>query len=352
MPKTLLLGLSSCITAVLLISGCSQTVTQPLADTEEGAPAVLQNQSYFGVLPCASCPGIETHLDLLADGHYFLTETYQDRANGNLSQLGRWTLDDDRLLLQGQKRALIYFATDRGGWLQADIQGRPIVSELNYSIEPQGWTPAEVTGSAQGMLIYMADAATFIECSTGKRFPVIMTEGWLPVEQAYLASSSAGGSYLYTQADVTFKWTTPEEGATRHHVNFNSLQQTLPASTCGSPVAALEHYEWDLVELQGIQSGQLEALQTRPYVKFSGQQISGHTGCNAMAGQIKLEGERIHLNQLASTRMYCEQVAQIEHIFLQMLESASYSSLEGDHWSWYDEDMQRLASFARKTTLD
>ncbi|WP_417584552.1 META domain-containing protein [Nitrincola sp.] len=351
MPKTLSLSLSSCI-AALLISGCSQTATQPVADTTEGAPVALQNQSYFGVLPCASCPGIDTHLDLLADGSYFLTETYQDRPDGNVSQLGRWTLDNGQLLLQGQDRELIYFATDSGGWLQADIQGRPIVSELNYSLEPQGWKPAEVTGSVEGMLSYMADAASFIECSTGKRFPVIMTDEWLSVERTYLASSSAAGSYLNTLADVTFKWITPEEGAPRHHLHFNHLQQTLPATTCGSPVESLEHHEWDLVELQNTQSEQLEALQTRPYVKFSGQQISGHTGCNAMAGQIKLEGERLQLSQVASTRMYCEQAAQIENTFLQILEKASYSSLEGESWSWYDEDMQRLASFTRKTALD
>lgn len=352
MPKKLLLSLSPCIAAALLISGCSQTTTQPEADTTEGAAVALLNQSYFGVLPCASCPGIDTHLDLLADGSYFLTETYQDRPDGNVSQLGRWTREDDRLLLQGKDRVLIYFATDSGGWLQADIQGRPIVSELNYSIEPQGWKPAEVTGSVEGMLTYMADAASFIECSTGKRFPVIMTEGWLPVERAYLASSSAGGSYLNTLADVTFKWTSPEEGLTRHHLYFNHLQQTLPATTCGSPIEALENYEWDLVELQNTQPEQLEALQTRPYIKFSGQQLSGHTGCNAMAGQFNLEGERLQLSQVASTRMYCESAAQIENTFLQILEKASYSSLEGENWSWYDQDMLKLASFTRKIALD
>ena len=352
MPRKLLLSLSSCIAAALLIGGCSQKVTQPETEVAGDSPTALQNQSYFGVLPCASCPGIDTHLDLLADGSYFLTETYQDRPDGSVSQLGRWTLEGDRLLLQGKDRVLIYFATESGGWLQADTQGRPIVSEMNYRIEPQGWKPAEVTGPVQGMLTYMADAAMFIECSTGNHFPVIMTEEWLPVERTYLASSSAGGSYLNTYADVTFKWTTPEEGASRHHIHFNHLKETLPATTCGSPTDALEHYEWDLVELQGIQPDQLTSMHTRPYVRFSGQQISGHTGCNAMAGEIKLEGERMRLSQVASTRMYCEPVAQIEQSFLQMLENANYSSLEGERWSWYDEDMQRLASFTRKTTLD
>lgn len=352
MTKKLILRLSACIAAMLLLGGCSQKAIQLEADVAGDLPTILQNQSYFGVLPCASCPGINTHLDLLANGSYLLSETYQGKADGSVSQLGRWTLEGDRLLLQGKDRVLIYFATDSGGWLQADIQGRPIVSELNYRIEPQGWKPAEVSATVQGMLTYMADAASFVECSTGNRFPVMMTEGWLPVERTYQASISAGGSYLNTHANVTFKWTTPEEGATRHHVHFNYLQETLPATTCGSPTDALEHYEWDLVELKNTPPDQLITMQTRPYVRFSGQQISGHTGCNAMAGQIKLEGERMQISQIASTRMYCEPVAQIEHAFLQMLENAKYSSLEGERWSWYDEDMLRLVSFARKTTLD
>ena len=35
---------------------------------------------FSGTLPCASCPGIDTRLELQADGPYKLTEVYQDEA--------------------------------------------------------------------------------------------------------------------------------------------------------------------------------------------------------------------------------------------------------------------------------
>lgn len=345
------LSLSACIAAALFIGGCS-SVSTPATDVSEVAESTTAqrvNQSYSGLLPCASCPGIETHLDLLSDGTYFLTETYQDRPEGQFSRLGRWEIDGERLLLHhGHDNTLIYFATDNGGWLQADTQGRPIVSQLNYELSPLGWQPAEVSLELDGMLTYMADAAFVVECSTGQGFPVVMTEPWLDIERTYLASSSAGGSYLHTRAQVTLNWETPEEGPARHQLRFQQLKETLPATTCGSPLADLEHHEWDLVELDGITPDALQAMHTRPFVRFSGQQLSGHSGCNVLAGPIQLEGERLTLGPVASTRMLCQDVAEIEFRFLQLLEQASYSSLEGTQWSWYDEDMTRLASFRRK----
>ncbi len=355
MSKTLRYGIPSCMLTALLVSGCSNVDHDSSAVTTDEAlrPAsstvLTGNQSYFGVLPCANCPGIETQLDLLEGGTYFLTQTYQDRDDATFSQMGLWEIEGDRLILHhGQHDTLIYFANETGGWLQADTLGNPIVSQLNYNLEPKGWQPAKIQKQINGMLTYMADAPSLVECSTGLRFPVVMTPEWLEVERAYLSSTSSGGNYLHTQVEVSLTWETPEEGPTRHHLRFNQLQEMLPATTCGNPVSELEHHEWDVISLDGIAPAELEEMSIRPYVRFSGQQLSGHSGCNVMAGPIKLEGDHIDLGPIASTRMFCQDAAEIESRFLAMIEKAEYGSLEGQHWTWYDENMSRLVSFERK----
>ncbi len=51
--------------------------------------------SFKGTLPCASCAGIDTTLDLKADGSYALHETYQDEKNTTLDSDGTWTAEDN-----------------------------------------------------------------------------------------------------------------------------------------------------------------------------------------------------------------------------------------------------------------
>lgn len=49
--------------------------------------------SFAGVLPCADCPGIETSLDIHADGSYALAETR--RGGGTVRTTGTWTVEAD-----------------------------------------------------------------------------------------------------------------------------------------------------------------------------------------------------------------------------------------------------------------
>ena len=50
--------------------------------------------TFAGTLPCASCPGIDTTLRLEPDGHFRLTESYQDDAGPARETEGSWTVED------------------------------------------------------------------------------------------------------------------------------------------------------------------------------------------------------------------------------------------------------------------
>lgn len=142
----------------------------------------------------------------------------------------------------------MYFASEAGGWRQTD----------KHSLDPIGWQPVLMNKQIDGMLIYMADAPSIVECSTGTRLPVVMTPEWIEIERAYVDARYLAGGYLYIEADVAIEWEEPEEGPARHHLRFGNLQRVVPGKTCGSPTALLANHEWDLVELDGFFSSDLD----------------------------------------------------------------------------------------------
>lgn len=95
---------------------------------------------FAGTLPCASCPGIDTKLELMADGPFKLTETYQGEAGAPTVSEGTWTIEDGgkRLLLDPNSksdpdRSYEIVSNDEIRLLGQD--GKPVKSQLNYSLK-------------------------------------------------------------------------------------------------------------------------------------------------------------------------------------------------------------------------
>ncbi|MCM2337424.1 MAG: copper resistance protein NlpE [Lysobacter sp.] len=98
--------------------------------------------TFSGTLPCASCPGIDTRLELMADGPFKLTETYQGEAGQPAVTEGSWTVEDGgkRVLLDPnskseQDRSYEIVSNDEIRLLGQD--GKPVDSQLNYSLKRQ-----------------------------------------------------------------------------------------------------------------------------------------------------------------------------------------------------------------------
>lgn len=96
--------------------------------------------TFSGTLPCASCPGIDTRLELLADGPFKLTETYQGEAGAPVVTEGSWTVEDGgkRVLLDPnskseQDRSYEIVSNDEVRLSGQD--GKPVNSQLNYSLK-------------------------------------------------------------------------------------------------------------------------------------------------------------------------------------------------------------------------
>ena len=149
------------------------------AETDTVQPAAMEElkpmqQSWRGVLPCADCEGIDTSLFLEKDGTWVMNEHYQGarREPSSFASYGTWARTADKLVLTDSKGEKSYFRAKGDKLEMLDRNGSPVQSPLNYTLEPVKASLPTTPMAMRGMYFYMADAATFTDCATGKRVAV------------------------------------------------------------------------------------------------------------------------------------------------------------------------------------
>lgn len=160
-------------------------------------------QSYQGILPCADCSGLETSLFLDEDGTFILQETYRGARDGDqtFASYGKWARTADKLVLtesNGEKR---YFHPEGKDLRMLDRSGAPIVSKLNYVLSPVTTSLPKTPMPLTGLYTYMADAAVFQDCATGKTFPVANN---IALEQGYMQARRAPGEPVFLMLNGHF----------------------------------------------------------------------------------------------------------------------------------------------------
>jgi len=292
--------MSHCLTRLLaaaaILAGCAQQAAEPDRPARDviGREAV----TYEGEIPCADCPGQRLTLTLFPDFTFRLRHTYIGARNGRddtFHELGRWARAQDdganRLRLRSGTEAPRQFLIVGTETLRMlDSEGREIRSALNYDLKRMPKVD-RIPGPMRlrGMYVYLADAATFNECLTGKRFPVLIEQGHLALERAYLAARRTPGEFLAATLEGRFVERAPEPGAApREHIVVERFDRLWPGETCAPQAPAraslLETY-WRPVEIEGgpvmIHPGTRE-----PHLVLSseGNRVRGFTGCNNLTG--------------------------------------------------------------------
>lgn len=137
-------------------AGCSG-VTGWTGDTSRNA--LDWAGTYRGVLPCASCPGIETVIHLNSDHTYRIETTYQDEGPDVFSETGRfeWNKQGNRITLMGVdvSFAPVSYAVGENHIRQLDKEGSVITGALadKYvlpkvsDIEEKYWKLIELEGN-------------------------------------------------------------------------------------------------------------------------------------------------------------------------------------------------------------
>jgi len=321
-----------------------------------GAPAQAGDlalpATFTGELPCADCEAIAWHLDLLADRSFQLRLTYRGRPDGEHDDIGAWapTSDGRALVLQGGREAPVRLAIESPDALRLlDREGEPIVSDLNTTLRrAPDFAPIEPHLLMRGMYSYLADAASFTECLTGRRLPVAMEADNRALEAAYLAARRAPGEALLVSVEGRIAPRPPMEGPgpvpTLVPERFVGIW---PGETCGEPftTARLRNTYWKLTRLADAPVERCEGQREPHLVLRDDGRFAGSDGCNRLAGGYRAEGDTLTFSPVAGTRLACPHGMEQAQRFIDALGRAARHRIAGVHLELRDAAGGLLARF-------
>lgn len=326
------------------------------ADDDDAGPLGQLPRSFTGTLPAASRAGVDWQLDLLADGSFQLRRTDPDPASdGAEDAIGRWFVgsDEESLLLAGGAEA-IAFAIESPDRLQLlDQAARPIDPAPDEALKSAEVALLEPELELRGRYRYMADAALFEECLTGRRLPVAFTEDNLALERAYLAlqetAGQAPGEPALAELIGRIALLPPMEGdglvPQLEPVRFLSVHAD---ATCPEPFtqATLAGPDWLLLDL-GHEPIALAAEQRRPFVTLieDGRRVAGFAGCNRLSGGVETEDAELRFGPTAVTMMACPVGMDLEAALLGALEATRRYRILGQQLDLFDANGAPLARF-------
>lgn len=188
MKKTLLSAMAA-FTLFALI-GCNNRSEVDVIQPTQVAELKPMQQSWRGILPCADCEGIETSLFLGKDGTWVMNERYQGvrEEPSSFASYGTWARTADKLVLTDSQGEKSYYRAKGDALEMLDREGNPIESQFNYTLAPVKSSLPVTPMAMRGMYFYMADAATFTDCATGKQVSVASNA---ELERGYLAARGA-----------------------------------------------------------------------------------------------------------------------------------------------------------------
>jgi len=310
--------------------------------------------SFSGDLPCADCAGLRYRLNLFPDHAYFLSMTYLGKnANAVVYDIGNWILSEDHniLTLTGErKRVLIFTVVDERTLHLRGLDGRDIDSPLHYTLVRSSHVePIEPRTVMRGMYRYMADAGTFKECLTGRRWPVAQEGKNADLERAYSNERRQPNQELLAVLEGSVVMRPASEGVSpRPTLVVERVVELRPRETCGARFATdpLENTYWRLTML-GAAPVVVAEQQREPSLVFHGEhhRVAGSSGCNRLTGSYAVEGQTLRFTHLAMTKMACAEAMQQEQAFLDALDHTAAWKVIGEHLELYDSRGTMLARF-------
>lgn len=209
MKKIIFSVIAAC--SLFALFGCNHR-----AETDTVQPAAMEElkpmqQSWRGVLPCADCEGIDTSLFLEKDG--------------------TWARTADKLVLTNSKGEKSYFRAKGDKLEMLDRNGSPIQSPLNYTLEPVKASLPTTPMAMRGMYFYMADAATFTDCATGKRIAVA-NNAQLERDYAAARGNDSRPVLLVVEGHFTLE-ANPDTGEMMKTLMTDQAGKFIPGKDCG-----------------------------------------------------------------------------------------------------------------------
>nr|WP_233471470.1 MULTISPECIES: envelope stress response activation lipoprotein NlpE [Citrobacter] len=229
--KTAILSVVAACTLFSLI-GCNNRTEVEVLQPTRAAELKPMQQSWRGILPCADCEGIETSLFLEKDGTWVMNERYQGVRDepSSFASYGSWARTADKLVLTDSKGEKSYYRAKGEALEMLDREGNPIESQFNYTLQPVSASLPVTPMPMRGMYFYMADAAIFTDCATGKRMPVANNA---QLERDYLAARAENGQSVLLTLEAHFTLeSNPDTGEKVKTLMVDKDAKFIPGKAC------------------------------------------------------------------------------------------------------------------------
>lgn len=122
-------------------------------------------------------------------------------------------------------------------------------------------------------------------------------------------------------------------------LSCNSSKETMKGTT------PLYNTKWALKKIYN--NGKEEPVNTKAFIRFDQEKGSagGNGSCNSFGSTATINGNEVSFKNIFSTKMYCEQVQQVENNFLRSLEKINRYEIR-DRSLFLYRDKQLLLEFA------
>ena len=220
----------------------------PAAEAADAEPAIGAHglrlpATFLGELPCADCPGVRYRLNLWPDQAFFLRRAWEGKDYRE-DRIGRWSVDPARrvLTLDDGERLTSFEILGPTRLRPLDADGAPLAPEGGHELAAaEEVEPIGVSLQLRGMVTYLADAARFTECLTGRDYPIAMEGDYAALEHAYLAAGTEPGSPLMASFDGAILDLPAAEGEdTEPTVQVERFIGVWPGDSCERPAADAE----------------------------------------------------------------------------------------------------------------
>lgn len=325
----------------------------PAAHASDPGIQLTLPASFVGTLPCPACGAdARAHLDLWPDGTYHLNRTATDKS-GRDDDLGLWRRDPGRpvLLLYGGREMPMEFEIVGPRALRAlALDGRPAGDGTTYDLASNGrLQPTDISRGLHGMFRYLADAASFEECMTGRSYPVAMEGDYLALERAYTAlAQPEAGAPVMASFDGEITRRPPMEGrGTVPTVVVRRYIGLWPGQSCERAMshASLSNQYWRIVQLKGEAVAPVEgAGEMHLILRGEAGGYTASAGCGRLSGTYRVDGPRITFDAPASAADCPDAVQEQQRLLLEVLAAASRWSIQGQGLELFSASGQPLAA--------
>lgn len=149
----------------------------------------------------------------------------------------------------------------------------------------------------------------------------------LPIESTSPSFIAKNQDTVYSVNTLTLVVSEGEREIVREPVIQSKVTTPdLLANQASEPMSQLTNTAWQLMSL----NGQSVPDQNRPTLSFEQERLNGSAGCNNYFASFQVDGDRIEIQNIGSTRKICEGLMERETQYLSGLQQAGQYKLKNN----------------------